>query len=148
MRQVWIVLASLCVALLLGGDFGQAEPLQKQNPHIAATPPRTPEEQQKLFHLPPGFVIEIVCAEPLISKPINICFDAEGRLWVTETVEYPFPAAPGKGRDGVKVLSDFGPDGRARKVVRFAGGLNVPIGVLPVGKDALVFSIPSIWKLG
>ena len=47
------------------------------------------------------------------------------------TIEYPFPAAEGKGRDTVKILSDFGPDGRARKIKTFADGLNIPIGVLP-----------------
>ncbi len=149
MRQVLTVLAAVGAALLLGGDFGQARAQQKDPyaAHIAKTPPRTPEEQQKLFHLPPGFVIELVAADPLISKPINICFDAEGRLWVTETVEYPFPAPADKARDGVKILSDFAPNGRARKIVRFAGNLNIPIGVLPLGKDAIVFSIPAIYKL-
>jgi putative heme-binding domain-containing protein len=147
MRQVYIVLTAAAVALLVGSGLGEAEPLQKGNPHIASTPPRTPEEQVKLFHLPPGFVIELVVAEPLISKPINIAFDAEGNLWVTETVEYPFPAAPGKGRDGVKILRQIAADGRARKVVHFAGGLNIPIGVLPLGNSALVFSIPGIYKL-
>src|SRR5271165_4402631 len=113
MRQVLTVLAAIAVALFLAGDFDQAAAVQQKNPHIADTPPRTPQEQQKLFHLPPGFVIELVADEPLISKPINIAFDAEGRLWVTETVEYPFPAPADKTpRDGVKILSDFAPDGR------------------------------------
>jgi putative heme-binding domain-containing protein len=66
-------------------------------------------------------------------------------------VEYPFPAAVGKKTgDRVVVLSDFGPDGRARKAVTFADDLNIPIGVLPLpGKNdrALVFSIPNIWLL-
>ena len=65
---------------------------------IATTAPLTPEQEQKTFHLPPGFEIQLIAAEPDIRKPINIAFDAAGRLWVTETIEYPFAAAPGKGR--------------------------------------------------
>ena len=44
---------------------------------------------------------------------------------------------------------DFGPDGRARRAERFAEGLNIPIGVLPLGAghEAIVWSIPHIWKL-
>src|SRR5262245_7929195 len=60
--------------------------------HIARTPPRTPAEEQKLFHLPPGFDIELVAAEPDIRKPMNLAFDDRGRLWLTDSVEYPFPA--------------------------------------------------------
>ncbi len=127
-----------------------ALPGQEKNPHVAATPPLTPEEQLKTFHLPPGFVIELVAVEPKIKKPINIAFDALGRLWVTESVEYPFPAPEDKKpKDTVKVLSDFAPDGRARKIVTFADGVNIPIGVLPLpnGKSALIYSIPNIYRM-
>ena len=48
----------------------------------------------------------------------------------------------------VKILDDFGPDGRARKVTTFADGLNIPIGVLPLpGRRRIVYSIPNIWQL-
>jgi putative heme-binding domain-containing protein len=120
--------------------------------HIARTPPRTPDDERKLLHLPPGFEIQLVAAEPDIYKPLNLAFDAHGRLWVSDTVEYPFPAPPGKApRDTVKVLEDFGPDGRARKITTFAPGFNIPIGVLPLPpaspQEALVFNIPNIWRL-
>ena len=101
-------------------------------PTIAATEFRSPADELKALRLPPGFEAQLVAAEPDIQKPINLAFDAKGRLWVTCTIEYPFPAAEGKGRDSVKVLSDFGPDGKARKVETFADGLNIPIGVLAV----------------
>ena len=80
-------------------------------------------------------------------------FDDRGRLWVTQTVEYPFPEKDGKlkGQDAVKVLEDFGPDGKAHKITTFADDLDIPIGVLPLlsakPQDAIVYSIPSIWRL-
>ena len=114
---------------------------------VAETEARTPEAEAAGFHLPPGFAIELVASEPMIGKPMNLAFDARGRLWVTSTVEYPFPAAEGTTpRDRVLILSEFGPDGKAGKVETFADGLNIPIGVLPLGTgdSALVHSIPSV----
>lgn len=148
-------------ALLLVLAAAAARSDNKPDPHVASSPHRTPEEEQKLFHLPPGFEIQLVSAEPDIHKPLNMAFDDRGRLWVTDTVEYPFPPPPGqKSRDSVKILEDFAPDGRARKITTFADNLVIPIGVLPLppllppfggGKggpqDALVFSIPSIYRL-
>src|SRR5262249_10031249 len=148
MRALCIV--SALAMTLLHGAFSDAQPGTQKDPNIADTDPLTPEEQLKKFHLPPGFKIELVAAEPMIKKPINIAFDAKGRLWVTGSEEYPFPAPPNrKGKDTVRILEDFAPDGLARKMTVFADGLNIPIGVLPMPdcKSALVYSIPSIWKL-
>jgi putative heme-binding domain-containing protein len=138
----------LIVPALVAPGQTKDKPKWAPSPHIAGTEALRPEEQVKKFRLPPGFAIELVAADPDIRKPINIAFDAAGRLWVTETIEYPFAAAPGKGRDAVKILEDFGLDGRARKVTTFAGGLNIPIGVLPLTtRDAIVYSIPSIYAM-
>src|SRR6478752_5971147 len=63
--------------------------------NIRRTPFQSPEEERKSFKLPPGFEITLFASEPDISKPINMEFDEKGRLWVTNTVEYPKPAAPG-----------------------------------------------------
>ncbi len=116
---------------------------------VAETDPLSPAEEQKKFKLPPGFEIELVAAEPDIHKPMNLEFDAHGRLWVTHSVEYPFAAADDQSaRDAVTILSDLGTDGRARKAVRFADHLNIPIGVLPLGdRDTLVWSIPNLYRL-
>jgi putative heme-binding domain-containing protein len=114
---------------------------------VADTGPRTPSEERSGFHLPEGFVMELVASEPEINKPMNLAFDDRGRLWVTSTVEYPYPVKDGKpARDRVVILSDFAEDGKARKVATFAEGLNIPIGLLPLGKgdSALVHDIPNI----
>ncbi len=135
------------VALLFPAAFLAA---QQRDPNVAPTDPLPPAQQQKKFHLPPGFAIQLVVAEPTIKKPINIAFDTRGRLWVTGSEEYPFPAPPDrKPKDKLVILEDFGPDGLARKSTVFADGLNIPIGVLPMPdcKSALVYSIPNIWML-
>lgn len=124
---------------------------------VRPTPWQTPAAQQKAFKLPPGFEIQLVAAEPDIHKPMNLAFDAKGRLWVTTSIEYPWAVATNKtGRDRLMIFEDFGPDGRARKMTEFAGGLNIPIGVHPFysknanGRStwkAIVWSIPNLWLL-
>src|SRR6516165_4282865 len=111
MRCSLLPALTLLTLTLVGPESAEPQP-PKPDPNVAATDPRTPEEQQKLFELPPGFEIQLVAAEPLIGKPINIAFDAEGRLWVTESFEYPFPAPPDRTpKDRVQILADFAPDG-------------------------------------
>ena len=123
--------------------FGAADPFAE---NVRTTPWRNPEEQQKTFHLPPGFEIQLVAAEPDILKPMNLAFDARGRLWVTVTQEYPYPAPTNRlGRDAIKVLEDTDGDGRADKFTTFVEGLNIPIGVYPYKSGCIAWSIPHIW---
>jgi putative heme-binding domain-containing protein len=118
-------------------------------PLVAETPPLAPAEEQTKFHLPPGFEIQLVAQEPEIHKPMNLAFDARGRLWVTHSLEYPFAAENDeKARDAVTVLSEFDANGLAQKVERFAEHLNIPIGLLPLSdKEAIAWSIPNIYRL-
>ncbi len=135
---------ALAAVVSLTSSFGVA---QEPADLVAPTGPRDPASEKAGFHVPPGFEVQLVASDPDIHKPMNIAFDDRGRLWVTETIEYPFPAKEGtKPRDAVKVLEDFGPDGKARKITTFADGLNIPIGLMPLpgGREALVHSIPSV----
>lgn len=148
------LLSACLVAVFV--TFGLAQKKQpkgqpkQQAPGVVETKPLDPADEVKQFSLPPGFEAQLVAADPDVRKPMNLAFDDQGRLWVTDTVEYPFPAKENP-RDTVKILSDFGPDGRARKIETFADGLNIPIGVLPLtGKsprEALVFGIPNVHRL-
>src|SRR5206468_4143008 len=91
--------------------------------------------------------------EPALRiKPLNLAFDAQGRLWVTTSIEYPFAAPTNRpARDRIMIFDDFGPDGRARKVTEFAGGLNIPIGIYPfysvsTTKPGTRHAEPGTWK--
>src|SRR5437868_6110447 len=113
---------------------------------IRKTDPLTPEQERLAFHVPPGFEIQLVAAEPEIGKPMNIAFDPQGRLWLTQSREYPYAAPLDKpARDMIKVLSNFDVNGHARKVTTFAEGLNIPIGLYPYKDGVIAFSIPNIY---
>ena len=90
-------------------------------------PPRSPAEAIRAMTVPPGFRVEVVAAEPDIVNPVAMTFDERGRIWITESLEYP-RRRPGPGRDRVKVLEDTDGDGKADKFTIFADGLNIPSG--------------------
>ncbi|WP_428303932.1 DUF7133 domain-containing protein [Lacipirellula sp.] len=115
---------------------------------VAETQPLTAQEQLKKFHLPAGFEIQLVAQEPEIHKPMNMKFDARGRLWVSHSLEYPFPAANDEAaRDAISILSSFSAAGTAQKIQQFADHLDIPIGLLPLGEsEALAWSIPNIYR--
>ena len=141
-------LVVLFVASLWLGPFGEAPARAAEDPFATAirpTDPRSPDEERASFHLPPGFTIQLFAAEPEIQKPMNMAFDAKGRLWVSGSNEYPFPVPKDrKGRDSIRILEDRDGDGRADRVTTFADGLNIPIGLYPYKNGVIAFSIPNI----
>lgn len=114
--------------------------LAQEGPLVAPTDPKSPADERKTFKLPPGFEAQLVASEPDIMKPMQIAFDAKGRLWVPTSQEYPFPAIGRPGKDKLYVLSDIGADGKAGKVSVFADDLNIPIGILPLPDGSVLVS--------
>jgi putative heme-binding domain-containing protein len=114
---------------------------------IARTPPHTAQEEQRMFHLPPGFRIELVASEPDIVKPINMKFDSAGRLYVTQSYEYPFPHPEGApGHDTIRRIIDTNGDGVPDRVSVFADGLSIPIGVTPIPGSLFGYSVPNLYR--
>ncbi|MBI0400506.1 PVC-type heme-binding CxxCH protein [Cyclobacterium marinum] len=114
--------------------------------HVRTSAFQTPAEELNKFTLPPGFEITLFASEPEITKPINMAFDAKGRLWVTQSSEYPIKAGPGNGTDRISILEDTDQDGKADKITDFANDLNIPIGIQPIKGGAIGFSIPNIYR--
>ncbi|HTF21440.1 MAG TPA: PVC-type heme-binding CxxCH protein [Chryseolinea sp.] len=120
-----------------GEDFQQ---------NIRPTGPRTAEEELKGFILPPGFEIQLFASEPDIEKPMNITFDAKGRMWVTSSFEYPFPMVGKRGSDKLTILEDTDGDGKADKFTQVSDTLNIPIGIIPLEDGAFSFSVPNLYR--
>jgi uncharacterized protein len=51
--------------------------------------PSRPKDSIAQLQIHPDFTVTPVASEPLINNPMNIDWDAQGRLWVAETPEYP-----------------------------------------------------------
>ena len=130
-RQTSILRGLLALSVIVGTVVARASAEDDVIPHRQDRPPNKPysaPEAARRMTVPEGFTVEVVAAEPDIVNPIAMTFDDRGRIWVTESVEYPRKAG-GIGRDRVKVLEDTDGDGRAEKVTIFAEGLNIPTGV-------------------
>lgn len=109
---------------------------------------RTPQDEMAGFHLPPNFEVRMFASEPQIAKPLNLSFDARGRMWVTQSLEYPYAAQGGATpRDSVKILEDTDADGTADRITTFADQLNIPMGIIPYGDGCICFSIPNLLYL-
>lgn len=159
MRRRVTTLIALGVVVAWGAVSSAADDVFRTA--VRPTEPLAPAVEQGRLHAPPGFGVQLFASEPMINKPINMAFDARGRLWVSSTVEYPFAAARERwtdaqgsrvkdSRDAIKILEDTDGDGRADRLIDFADGLNIPTGVLPWHKPehkagCIAFSIPNIW---
>lgn len=115
---------------------------------VRSTPWLSPSDALRSFVVPEGFEMQLVASEPEISKPVSMCFDVSGRLWVAETRTYPIETATNRTpRDTVRILSQFGEDGHAGKNEIVADNLVMPDAVAPFKNGAIVFSIPNIVNL-
>lgn len=124
---------------------GQQKTADKYAEHVRSTDFQRPDQQIRGFKLPPGFEITLFASEPQIGKPMNIEFDDRGRLWVTQSAEYPMAADEKAGKDKITILEDTDGDGKADKFTDFKTGLNIPIGIMPVADGAIAYSIPYVY---
>ena len=138
----FVVAGSLLVAALLVAAPAAAQSAPKAKaqviPHHQDLPPGpalSPQEAIAKMTVPEGFTVELVASEPEIVNPVAMTFDERGRIWITESLEYP-RKQPGAGRDRIKVLEDTDGDGKADKFSIFAEGLNIPSGIA-VGEKAV-----------
>ncbi len=91
----------------------------KPNPVIAA--PRTgPEQTVAQMHVPEGFRVEVVVAEPDLHQPVAFAWDELGRIWVAEAYSYPTKRPEGQGLDKLVIFSDT--DGTAGGGVAVSSG--------------------------
>ncbi|HEX8914862.1 MAG TPA: PVC-type heme-binding CxxCH protein, partial [Humisphaera sp.] len=108
-------------------------------------PARSPEEARKLIHTLPGFQVQLVAAEPLVLSPVAVDFDADGRAYVCEMIDYPFATPEPLGK--VVVLEDTDGDGAFDKRTVLADKIPWPTAVLCYDGGCFVGSAPDILYL-
>src|SRR3989442_10697935 len=82
--------------------------------------PLNPGQESASFHLADeNLIAELVAAEPDVVSPVALAWDAEGRLFVAEMIDYPL--SPTGGR--VRLLEDHDGDGHYERVTVFADKL-------------------------
>ena len=95
--------------------------------HAAST---APAEELASFKVADGFEVNLFASEnDGVIKPIQMRWDARGRLWVVGSITYPQLKPGEKPDDRVLILEDTNRDGRADKTTVFADGLLIPTGL-------------------
>jgi putative membrane-bound dehydrogenase-like protein len=130
--------ALIGLALTLTG-MAAADDLARELPRIK---PLDPAQALASFRVPAGFQLEAVAVEPLVTNPVSVCFDADGRLYVVEMRGYPFPEQVPSG--GVALLEDRDGDGRFETRSRFLAGLSWPTSIVPYKGGVFIAAAPHI----
>jgi putative membrane-bound dehydrogenase-like protein len=140
-QHLTILLAAIASSLLLLDASAQEFIPRKQTKPPG--PPLSPSEALSRMVVPDGFHVELVACEPDVQNPVAMAFDDAGRIYVTESFEYP-RHEPGPGRDRIKILTDTDGDGRVDRVKVFAEGLNIPSGIAVGHGGVWVANAPDI----
>jgi putative heme-binding domain-containing protein len=97
---------------------------------ILSTAADDPASELATFQIADEFEVNLFASETNgVVKPIQIRFDARGRLWVIGSTVYPQIEPGQKPDDKVLVLEDTNRDGRADRTTVFADGLMIPTGL-------------------
>lgn len=103
-----------------------------------------PDQALSTFEVEPGFKIEMIAAEPLVSDPVDMEIDEYGRLYVVEMHGYPID----KNKKGTIVqLSDTDGDGVMDKRTIFLDELILPNGILRWKNGFIVTDAPNVYYI-
>jgi putative membrane-bound dehydrogenase-like protein len=129
--------------------------------------PPTPEAAAARMRPAAGLRVDVAAAEPAIRQPVTMSFDAKGRLWVVQYLQYPNPAGlkPVKvdeylrtvygripeppprgpqGADKITILYDADAAGRFRQAKDFVTGLNLASGMALAPQGVYVLQAPYL----
>ncbi len=125
-------------------------------PPVDLTPPNrteakpylTGEEAIKWLTVPEGCKVELVASEetfPELVNPVQMNFDAKGRLWVAAWPTYPETSPTTKNFDKLLAIDLDPKTGKASKITTFADGLNCPTGFQFYKDGVVVIQSPDMW---
>ncbi len=150
-------LISVCAGLCQELPADDSAPTARTNdflPLIATNTPATDESTKPpvkhttktnrlaALQLSPGFRIDIVAEAPLVTAPVTMTFDANGRLYIAEIPGFYDQPSSGQGR--IRLLEDADGDGFFDTSAVFADELSFPAGIACFEDGIFVASTPEI----
>jgi len=101
----------------------------------------SPEESMGSFNLPEGYRLELVASEPMLTEPVAIAWDGNGRMFVAEMRTY-MQDIDGSGTKEpigrILLLEDTDNDGKMDKNTVYVDSLVLPRMILPLDDRLLV----------
>lgn len=120
-------------------------------------PPTEPADTAATFRALHGFRMDLLAAEPLVTDPVAIEYDPDGRAFVVEMSDYPYTdkstdkAFTERTTDlplgKVRLLEDVDGDGKFDRSTIFARELSWPTGIALWRGGCFVAATPDIWYL-
>ncbi|MEI6712585.1 MAG: GDSL-type esterase/lipase family protein [Verrucomicrobiota bacterium] len=111
---------------------------------------KEPEEQLKDLTVAEGYALNLFASEsdfPDLKNPVQISFDARGRLWVVTMPSFPHTLPGEKPNDKILILEDTKHTGKADKCTVFAEGFDALDGVAFHEKGVIVSAQPRLLLL-
>ena len=108
---------------------------------------RPPAEQQKELKVADGYTLNLFASEvefPDLKSPVQMAFDARGRLWVVTMPSFPHTVPGAQPRDKILILEDTNRDGKADKCTVFAEGFDALDGVAFHERGVIVSAQPRL----
>ncbi len=92
----------------------------------------SPEKSLAAIELDGPYEAQLVACEPFVRDPVEVTWDAEGRFYVADMMDYPLGnPAGGKHLSRIQQLIDDNGDGRMDRAVTFADDMDFVQGLLP-----------------
>jgi len=89
-----------------------------------------PADEMAAFKIDPRFDVNLFASEeqfPEIANPIQMRWDARGRLWISCSTTYPHVYPGNEPNDKILILEDTDHDGRADRCTVWADKLHIPL---------------------
>ncbi|MDP0491119.1 MAG: GDSL-type esterase/lipase family protein [Verrucomicrobiota bacterium JB023] len=109
---------------------------------------KPPAEAMAEFTVADGFEVNLFASEeefPELRNPVQIAFDARGRLWVVTMPSFPHTVPGLTPPDKIVILEDTDQDGKADKLTTFMEGLDALDGVAFHREGVIVSEQPRLW---
>lgn len=111
---------------------------------------RAPVEMQQDLVVADGYAVNLFASEeqfPDLRNPVQMSFDARGRLWVVTMPSFPHTIPGETPRDKILVLEDTDRDGKADTCTVFADGFDALDGVAFHERGVIVSAQPRLLVL-
>ncbi|MCB1061465.1 MAG: DUF1080 domain-containing protein [Verrucomicrobiae bacterium] len=106
--------------------------------------PLSPEGSQAAWAIDGDYEMQLVAAEPLTCDPVDVVWDAQGRMFVAEMRDYPLPPESGPLLSRIRLLKDNDGDGKMDEAVTWADELDHVQGLLPMNGGLLATTRTAI----
>ena len=111
---------------------------------------KSPAEMQAEMKVADGYTLNLFASEeqfPELRAPVQIAFDARGRLWVVTMPSFPHTVPGQPQEDKIIVLEDTDHDGKADKCTTFAGGFDALDGIAFTENGVLIGEQSRHWLM-